>query len=73
MAFLLTIGNQIANVKERGVDNEERYLSSLPQENSDIIRQYKSKLEYENSRIITAKNRWEANDTLQEYDQLVKD
>ena len=58
------IGNQIANVKERGVDNEERYLSSLPQENSDIIRQYKSKLEYENSRIITAKNRWEANDTL---------
>ena len=58
------IGNQIASVKERGVDNEERYLSSLPQENSDIIRQYKSKLEYENSRIITAKNRWEANDSL---------
>ena len=65
-----TIGGQLSGNK---AGDEDSYLKNLPKEDSEIIKQYKSKLEQENAQIITAKNRWEVNQTLQDYDQMMKD
>lgn len=43
----------------------------MPKENSDIIRDYKSKLEKENALIISAKNRYDVNESLQDFNSMV--
>ena len=61
-----TIGNQLAGVKMQ--DNDAAYLQTLPQADSEIIQRYQNKLAQENAQIVSAKNRFEVNDSLKEYD-----
>ena len=70
---LQSLSNSLASAKQcETAQDEKRFFGKISDDDKGIIQRYQAKLADENSRIVSANNRWEVNRDLQDYNQMVR-